>query len=155
MTFIPTVWNIDYCYCFQNIYFIISAQFRLLNLLLLSVGHTMLHLLMGLCVSKWFSPKYSQQHYSDVILSAMASQTTGVLIVYSTVCSYVDQRKHQSSASLAFVRGIHRWPVNSPHKGPVMLKMLPIDDVIIDLLLRESNVVSTMKILEKIGFNKV
>ena len=41
-----------------------------------------------------------------------------------------DQRKHQSSASLAFVRGIHRWPVNSPHKGPVTRKMFPFDDVI-------------------------
>ena len=41
-----------------------------------------------------------------------------------------DQRKHQSSASLAFVRGIHRWPVNSPHKGPVTQKMFPFDDVI-------------------------
>ena len=38
--------------------------------------------------------------------------------------------KHQSSASLAFVRGIHRWPVNSPHKGPVTRKMFPFDDVI-------------------------
>ena len=34
-----------------------------------------------------------------------------------------DQRKHQSSASLAFVRGIHRWPVNSPHKWPEKRKM--------------------------------
>ena len=42
----------------------------------------------------------------------------------------VDQRKHQSSVSLAFVRGIHRWPVNSPHKGPVMQKMFPFDDII-------------------------
>ena len=50
-------------------------------------------------------------------------------IVYSTVCSWVDQRK-QRSASLAFVRGIHRWLVNSPHKGPVTRKMLPFDDVI-------------------------
>ena len=41
-----------------------------------------------------------------------------------------DQRKHQSSASLALVRGIHRWPVNSPHKGPVTRKMFPFDDVI-------------------------
>ena len=41
-----------------------------------------------------------------------------------------DQRKHQSSASLAFVRGIHRWPVNSPHKGPVTWKTFPFDDVI-------------------------
>ena len=39
-------------------------------------------------------------------------------------------KKNQSSASLAFVRGIHRWPVNSLHKGPVMRKMFPFDDVI-------------------------
>ena len=45
-------------------------------------------------------------HYSDVIMSAMASQTTSLTIVYSTVYSGSDQRKHQSSASLAFVRGI-------------------------------------------------
>ena len=41
-------------------------------------------------------------------------------------------RKHQSSASLAFVRGIHRGPVNSPHKWPVMRKMRPFDDVIMN-----------------------
>ena len=56
-------------------------------------------------------------HYSDVIVSAMASQITGVSIVYLTVGSGADQRKHQSSASLAFVRGIHRWPVNSRTKA--------------------------------------
>ena len=44
--------------------------------------------------------------------------------------SGADQRKHQSSASLAFLRGIHRWPVNSPHKWPVTRKMFLIDDVI-------------------------
>ena len=69
-------------------------------------------------------------HYCDVIMSAMASQITSVSIVYTTVCSGADQRKHQSSALLAFVRGIHRWPVNSPHKGPVTRKMFPFDDVI-------------------------
>ena len=69
-------------------------------------------------------------HYSDVIMSAMASQITGVSIVYSTECSSADQRKHQNSPSLAFVRGIHRWPANSPHKGPVTRKMFPFDDVI-------------------------
>ena len=68
-------------------------------------------------------------HYSDVIMGAMASQIIGVSIVCSTVCSGADQRKHQSSASLAFVRGIHRWPVDSPHKGPVTRKMFPFDDV--------------------------
>ena len=43
------------------------------------------------------------------------------------------QRKHQSSASLAFMQGIHRWPVNSPHNGPVTRKMFPFDDVIMKL----------------------
>ena len=65
-------------------------------------------------------------HYSDVIMSAMAYQITSLSIVYSTVCSAVDQRKHQRSASLAFVRGIHRWPMDSPHKGPVTRKYLPL-----------------------------
>ena len=40
-------------------------------------------------------------------------------------------RKHKSSALLAFVRGIHRWPVNSPHKVPGTRKIFPFDDVII------------------------
>ena len=65
-------------------------------------------------------------------MSSMASQITGASIVYLTVSSGADQRKHQSSASLAFVRGIHRWPVNSPHKGSVTRKMFPFDDVIMD-----------------------
>ena len=70
------------------------------------------------------------QHYNDVIMSAMASQITSLTIVYSTVYSGADQRKHQNSASLAFVWGIHRWPVNSPRKWPVTRKMFPFDDVI-------------------------
>ena len=53
-------------------------------------------------------------HYSDVIMGAMASQITSLTIVYSAVCSGADQRKHQRPASLVFVWGIHRWPVNSP-----------------------------------------
>ena len=69
-------------------------------------------------------------HYSDVIMGTMASQITSLTIVYSTIYLGADQRKHQSSASLAFVRGIHRWTMNSPHKGPVTWKMFPFDDVI-------------------------
>ena len=69
-------------------------------------------------------------HYGDVIMGAIASQITSLTIVYSTIYSDADQRKHQSSASLAFVRGIPRGPVNSPHKEPVMRKMFPFDDVI-------------------------
>ena len=68
--------------------------------------------------------------YSDVIMNAMAYQITGLSIVYSAVCSGPDQIKHQGSASLAFVKGIHWWPVNSLHKGPVTRKMFPFDDVI-------------------------
>ena len=63
-------------------------------------------------------------------MGAIASQITSPTIVYSTFYSGADQRKHQSSASLAFVRGFHRWPVNSPHKWPVTRKMFPFDDVI-------------------------
>ena len=72
----------------------------------------------------------SHSHYNDVIMSAMASPITSLMIVYSTVYSGTDQRKHQSSTSLAFVRGIHQWPVNSWHKGPVTRKMFPFDDII-------------------------
>ena len=70
------------------------------------------------------------KHYSDVITGAIASKITSLAIVYSTVFSDADQRKHQSSVSLAFVWGIHRWPVNSPHKWPVTRKMFPFDGVI-------------------------
>ena len=63
-------------------------------------------------------------------MGAMASQITSLTIVYSTIYSGANQRIHQSSASLAFVRGIHRWPVNSPHKWLVTRKMFPFDDVI-------------------------
>ena len=66
-------------------------------------------------------------------MGAIASQITSLTIVYSIVCSDADQRKHQSSASLAFVRGIHRGPVNSPHKWPVTRKMFPFDEVIMDM----------------------
>ena len=76
------------------------------------------------------APQGSSLHYDDVIMSAIASQITSLTIVYSTVYPGADQSKHQSSASLAFVWGIHRGPVNSPHKWPVTRKMLPFDDVI-------------------------
>ena len=70
------------------------------------------------------------QHYDDVIMGVMASQITSLTIAYWTVYSGADQSKHQSSTSLAFVREIHRGPVNSSHKWPVTRKMFPFDDVI-------------------------
>ena len=60
----------------------------------------------------------------------MASQISSPAIVYSTVYSGADQRKHQRSAPLVFVRVIHRWPVNFPHKRSITRKMFPFDDVI-------------------------
>ena len=69
-------------------------------------------------------------NYGDVIMGAIASQITSLTVVYTTVYSDADQRKYQSSASLTFVRGIHRGSVNSPHKWPVTRKMFPFDDVI-------------------------
>ena len=69
-------------------------------------------------------------HYCDVIIGAMVSQITSLTIVYTAVHSDPAQRKHQSSASLAFVWGIQRRPVNSPRKWPLTRKMFPFDDVI-------------------------
>ena len=85
-------------------------------------------------------------------MSAMASQITSLTTLYSTVYSGADQRKHQSSAPLAFVRGIHWWPVNSLHKVPVTRKMILFDDdmVSLKLFLRLPVVLSSspLKILE-------
>ena len=66
-------------------------------------------------------------------MGTIASQITSLTMVYSTVYSDADQRKHQNSASLAFVRGIHRRPVNSTQKWPVTRKMFSFDDVIMDM----------------------
>ena len=85
-------------------------------------------------IKKWIKVSISYNHINTshcnpvhitiiVIMSATAFQITGVSIVYSTVCSDAVQRKHQSSASLALMSGIHRWPVNSLHKTPVTQKM--------------------------------
>ena len=73
------------------------------------------------------------KHYCDVTMGAVASQITSITIVYSTVYTGAVQRKHQSSASLAFVRVIHRWPVNSPHKWLVTQKMFPFDEVVMEI----------------------
>ena len=69
-------------------------------------------------------------HYSDAIMSVMASQIIAVSIVCSTVCSGAE--RHQGSASLAFVTGIHRWTMVSPHKSNAENeKMFSFDDVVI------------------------
>ena len=67
-------------------------------------------------------------------MGAMASQINYTSIVRWTVCSCADQGIYQSSASLAFVREIHRWSLVFPHKGSVTRKMFPFDDVIMNQL---------------------
>ena len=106
----------------------------------------------GICILH--SQYYGCQYHGDVRCQhistlqwrhnghdTITSQITSLTIVYSIVYSDTDQRKHQSSASLAFVRGIHRGPVNSPHKWPVTRQMFPFDDIImshgIDLVFLE------------------
>ena len=84
----------------------------------------------GLFVTFNFRRTDCANHYNDVIMGTRAFQITSLTIVYSTVYSGADQRKHQSSASLAFVRGIYRGPVNSPHKWQVTRIMFPFDDAI-------------------------
>ena len=79
-----------------------------------------------LCQSLTYGSLYNDTNFSDVIMSTMTSQITGVSSVQSTVCSGADQ----NSASLAFLKGIHPSPVDSPHKGPVTQKMFPFDGVI-------------------------
>ena len=59
------------------------------------------------CNSRTFTGRWLNQ-YADVIMTTMTSQITSLMVVYSTFYSGADQRKHQSSASLACVRGIHR-----------------------------------------------
>ena len=78
-------------------------------------------------------------HHSDVIMDAMASQITCLTIVYSTVYTGADQRIHQSSTSLAFVRGMPRWPVNSPYKWPITRKMFPFNYVIMKFYFQQLN----------------
>ena len=84
--------------------------------------------LLGICGFHHLTGK----HYKDVVMSTMASQITSLTTVYSTLYSGTDQRKYQSSSSLAFLMGIHRGPVNSQHKWPVTRKMFPFDDIIMN-----------------------
>ena len=63
-------------------------------------------------------------HYNDVLMSVMASQISSISIVCAIVCSGANLRKHQSSPSLAFVKEIQWWPMNSQHKGPVSIEMI-------------------------------
>ena len=106
------------------------------NISISSVENMRLYVIQLMCI--WFSRRMNY-HCCDVIMDTMASQFTSLAIVYSTVYLGTDQRKYQSSASLAFVRGIHRGPMNSPHKWPVTRKMFQFYDVIMFVILSLSS----------------
>ena len=107
-----------------------SLVFPALNHLLTGCFETTFLMITHKVLNLYLYFMISIPHYIDVIMTTVASQITSLMVVYSTVYSFADQRKHKSSASLAFVWGIHRRPVNSPHKWPVTRKMFPFDDVI-------------------------
>ena len=102
--------------------------------------HHEIYKVLGACIVYTHSNVIENElnHYCDVIMGAIVSQITSLAIGYSTVYSDADQRKLQSSAPLAFVRGIQRGPVNSPHKSPVTGKMFLLDDVIMSMVFRMS-----------------
>ena len=81
---------------------------------------------------KVFTNNFCSKHYNDVIMTMMASQITSLTIVYSTIYSNADQRKHQKLCVTGLCAGNSLGPVNSPHKGPVTRKMFPLDDVIME-----------------------
>ena len=118
------IWSMDYNTILR---FILKNIWHLLLFVLVPAGSGQAAGGTHICETRLL---WSLWHYNDVIMGTITSQITSLMIVYLTVYSDADQRKHQSSTSLAFVRGIHRRPVNSPHKGPVMRKMFPFDDVI-------------------------
>ena len=98
----------------------------------ITYGATLLHTIHGRAQTVRIFICGSYCHYSEAIIGAMVFQITGVSIVCSTVCSSAGKIKYQISASLAFVRGNHRWPVDSPHKDPVKRKIFLSDDIMVE-----------------------
>ena len=102
------------------------------------------------CIMEFVRLAYSTpfQHYSDIMISTMASQITSLTSVYSTVYSCVHQRKHQSSASMASVRGIHRDRLIPRTKGQTRGKMFPFDDAIMNNLCKHRRRLSSQPKLQ-------
>ena len=121
LSLIYSMFDAPFCRSFWCVIPFLLAQFLPIAFRFISTNNT---------PSQFSGKLITTYHYDDVIMTMLASQITSLTVVYSIVYSGVNQRKHQSSASLAFVREIHRGPVNFPHKWPVTRKMFPFDDVI-------------------------
>ena len=94
------------------------------------------------CIPRSSIPHESLGHftvinYSEVIMSAVTSQITWSRLFTQPFVRTQIKKNHQRSVSLAFVREIHRWPVISPHKGPVTRKMFPFNDVIMIIIIAQ------------------
>ena len=86
-----------------NMPYDLALKFQDYSADIVMIMYSLLHVCM-----LWSCEFEHKSHHDDVIMGAMGSQVTSLTIVYSTVYSGADQSKHQSSASLAFVWGIHR-----------------------------------------------
>ena len=76
----------------------------------------------------WLTSLTHVCHYTDVIMGTIACLKSPASPLFTQpFYSDADQRKYQSSALLAFVGGIHRRPVNSPHKWPVTRNIFPFE----------------------------
>ena len=76
----------------------------------------------------WSTGYAAGYHYDDVTWTSWVSNHRSFHCLFNSLCGPTS-KKHQSPRYWPFVRGIHRWPVNSPHRGPVTHKKLPFDDV--------------------------
>ena len=117
-------------------YWVAGNQYS--QLLLINTGEY--QLCTKLCVQEQMMSVTSQYqcfmfalHHRSTHIILLSLQWRHIEHASQITLSSTDQWKHQCSASLAFVRGIHQWPLDSPHKGPVMRKMFPFDDVIMNL----------------------
>ena len=85
----------------------------------------------NMCGLQTHCSHFAGSHYSDIIISMIVSQITSLVIVCSTICPDIDKKKPSKLCITGLCEGIHRWLVDSAHKGPVMWKMFPpFDDVI-------------------------
>ena len=88
---------------------------------------------MYLLTTELVNPSYQIRHCSDVIMGTVATQITSQPASRLFSQPFIQAQIKENTKvprNWPFVRGIHRWPVNSPHKGPVTRKLFPFDDVI-------------------------
>ena len=117
-------------------HYVYKCQFKMYVLLLQMILFSLSH-----CIAIYPNPQQHDYSVTPWTLQWRYHECDGVSNHLRFDClldrfSIADQRRHQRSSALAFVRGIQRWPVDSPHKGPVTRKLFSFDDVIMDNMSR-------------------